>query len=160
MNEKLKPSETSSIKRLYNCGEWTPARFRSFVVSALRTATRRWPPKYKALKEAYAGRKTNKKTNKLAMHYKCACCKKEFVAADVQVDHILPVVNTKTGFTTWEEYINNMFCEKENLQVLCKPCHSIKTQEEKDERKEYGKTKGQQEPAKPRAARKRAARAK
>jgi 5-methylcytosine-specific restriction endonuclease McrA len=105
------------------------------------------------LKEAYVGRKTNKKTNKLAMHYKCACCKKEFVAADVQVDHILPVVNTQTGFTTWEEYINNMFCEKENLQVLCKTCHSVKTQEEKEERKEYGKAKGQQEQSKPRAKR-------
>jgi 5-methylcytosine-specific restriction endonuclease McrA len=105
------------------------------------------------LKEAYVGRKTNKKTNKLAMHYKCACCKKEFVAADVQVDHIQPVVNPKTGFTTWEEYINNMFCEKSNLQVLCKPCHSVKTQEEKEERKEYGKTKGEQEQPKARAKR-------
>jgi len=140
-------------ERKYNCGEWTPARFRSFVVSALRTATRRWPPKYKALKEAYIGRKTNKKTNKLAMHYKCACCKKEFVAADVQVDHILPVVNTKTGFTTWEEYINNMFCEKENLQVLCKPCHSIKTQEEKLERKEHVTSRKETEGKTPKAKR-------
>ena len=124
-------------ERKYNCGEWTPARFRSFVVSALRTATRRWPPKFKALKEAYIGRKTNKKTNKLAMHYRCAHCRKEFIAADVQVDHVLPVVNPKTGFTSWEDYINAMFCEKENLQVLCKPCHSVKTQIEKQERKEY-----------------------
>lgn len=122
-------------------------------MSALRTATRRWPPKYKALKAAYVGRKTNKKTNKLAMHYRCAHCRKEFVAADVQVDHIQPVVNTKEGFTTWEDYINNMFCEKDNLQVLCKTCHSVKTQIEKEERKEYGKTKGQQEQPKTRARR-------
>ena len=48
----------------FNDGEWTAAKFRSFVTGALRTATRRWPPKYKALKEAYIGRQTNKKTGK------------------------------------------------------------------------------------------------
>jgi 5-methylcytosine-specific restriction endonuclease McrA len=118
-----------------NGGEWTDARFRSFVTSALRAASRRWPPKYKALKEAFVGRKTNKKTGKLAMHYKCAKCKKHFVAADVQVDHVLPVVDPKVGFVSWDDFINRIFCEIENLQVMCKPCHKVKTEEEKLERK-------------------------
>lgn len=118
-----------------NGGEWTDARFRSFVTSALRAASRRWPPKFKALKEAFVGRKTNKKTGKLAMHYKCATCKKHFVAADVQVDHVLPVVDPKVGFIGWDSFIDRIFCEIENLQVLCKPCHKVKTEEEKAERK-------------------------
>lgn len=118
-----------------NGGEWTDARFRSFVTSALRAASRRWPPKFKALKEAFVGRKTNKKTGKLAMHYKCAKCKKHFVAADVQVDHILPVVSPTEGFVSWDLFIDRIFCEIENLQVLCKPCHKVKTEEEKAERK-------------------------
>jgi hypothetical protein len=118
-----------------NGGEWTDARFRSFVTSALRAASRRWPPKFKALKEAFVGRKTNKKTGKLAMHYKCAKCKKHFVAADVQVDHVLPVVDPKVGFVGWDSFIDRIFCEIENLQVLCKPCHKVKTEEEKAERK-------------------------
>jgi 5-methylcytosine-specific restriction endonuclease McrA len=118
-----------------NGGEWTDSRFRSFVTSALRAASRRWPPKYKALKEAFVGRKENKKTGKLAMHYKCAKCKKQFVAADVQVDHIFPVVDPKTGFVSWDDFINRIFCEIENLQVMCKPCHKVKTEEEKLERK-------------------------
>lgn len=118
-----------------NGGEWTDARFRSFVTSALRAASRRWPPKYKALKEAFVGKKTNKKTGKLAMHYKCAKCKKLFVAADVQVDHILPVVSTSEGFVGWDSFIDRIFCEIENLQVLCKPCHKVKTEEEKLQRK-------------------------
>lgn len=144
MKKKLKDSETSSVsgtEQRYNDNEWTAARFRSFVVSALRTATRRWPPKFKALKAAYIGRKVNKKTNKMAMHYSCAHCSRHFVASDVQVDHIFPVVDPRTGFVDWETYIGRMFCEKENLQVLCKPCHSSKTALEKEERKEYGKTK-------------------
>jgi len=118
-----------------NGGEWTDARFRSFVTSALRAASRRWPPKYKALKEAFAGRKVNAKTGKLAMHYECAECKQHFVAADVQVDHIKPVVDPKKGFTTWDNFIERMFCEADNLQVLCKPDHKIKTDQEKLERK-------------------------
>lgn len=118
-----------------NSGEWTEARFKSFVTSALRAASRRWPPKYKALKEAFAGRKVNAKTGKLAMHYTCAKCKKLFVAADVQVDHIEPVVDPKKGFVSWDSFIERMFCEMENLQVLCKADHKVKTDQEKRERK-------------------------
>ena len=118
-----------------NGGEWTEARFKSFVTSALRAASRRWPPKYKALKEAFAGRKVNAKTGKLAMHYTCVACNKLYVATDVQVDHIKPVVDPKKGFVSWDVYINRMFCEIEDLQVMCKPCHKIKTDQEKLERK-------------------------
>lgn len=121
--------------KIRNGGEWTDAKFRSFIVSALRAASRRWPPKYKALKEAFVGRKINSKTGKMAMHYKCTGCKKQFVAADVQVDHIHPVVDPKKGFISWDVFIERMFVEIENLQVLCKPCHKIKTDKEKLERK-------------------------
>jgi len=69
------------------------------------------------------------------MHYKCAKCKEHFVATDVQVDHVLPVVDPKVGFIGWDSFIDRIFCEIENLQVLCKPCHKVKTEEEKAERK-------------------------
>lgn len=118
-----------------NGGQWTDARFRSFITSALRAASRKWPPKYTALKAALIGRKTNKKTGLMAQHYKCAMCKAEFVAGDVQVDHIHPVVDPSVGFISWDVYIDRMFCELPELQVLCKPCHKIKTDEEKNQRK-------------------------
>jgi 5-methylcytosine-specific restriction endonuclease McrA len=92
---------------------------------------RRWPPKWVALKEAYVGKKINKKTGKQAMHYKCASCKKDYVAKDVQVDHVNPVVDPTTGFVSWDVYIDRLFCERENLQVLCSTCHKKKTAEEK-----------------------------
>ena len=129
----LKLCHVTDKKR--NGGEWTEARFKSFVTSALRAASRRWPPKYKALKEAFVGRQVNAKTGKLAMHYKCAECKKLYVATDVQVDHIKPVVDPKKGFVSWDSFIDRIFCEIENLQVMCKPCHKIKTDQEKLERK-------------------------
>jgi 5-methylcytosine-specific restriction endonuclease McrA len=118
-------------RNTFNGGEWTPARFRSFVTGALRTATRRWPPKYQALKDALVGRKVNKKTGKLAMHYSCAECSKEFVSGDVQVDHKEPAVDPATGFVSWDVYVDRLYCEASNLQVLCLPCHKKKTAEEK-----------------------------
>jgi 5-methylcytosine-specific restriction endonuclease McrA len=117
-----------------NGGEWTEARFKSFVTSALRAASRRWPPKYKALKAAFAGRQVNAKTGKLAMHYKCAKCKKLFVAADVQADHVKPVVDPAKGFVSWDVFIDRLFCEIENFQILCRNCHKDKTSNEKKQR--------------------------
>jgi len=144
MKKKLNVSETCSTsgtkRELFNEGEWTAARFRGFVVAALRTATRRWEPKYKALIEAEVGRRVNKTTNKLAKHYRCNHCKEVFPAKEVQVDHINPVVCPVTGFENWDVFINRLFCEKENLQVLCKECHKIKTQQEKKERGHGKKT--------------------
>ena len=122
-------------EKIRNGKQWTEARFRSFIISALRAASRRWGQKYAALDVAFTERKTNKKTGLLAKHFKCAICSNEFIATDVQVDHIHPVVDPKKGFNTWDEYIDRMFCEVDGYQVLCKPCHKTKTDQEKSERK-------------------------
>lgn len=123
-----------------NNGQWTEARFASFIKSALRAASRKWPPKWEALKKACVGKKLNKATGKLIFHYKCNGCTRLFKAADVQVDHIEPVVDIDRGFRGWDEYIDRMFCETDHLQVLCKECHSIKTSNEKAARKNVSKS--------------------
>lgn len=112
--------------------EWTPARVRSFIVSVLRAGSRRWPPKYETLNDAFTERKLNKKTGKLAKHYTCAICQEEFTAKDIEIDHIIPVVSPTKGFTTWDSFISNLFCQKENLQAVCKSCHKEKTARERN----------------------------
>lgn len=67
----------------------------------------------------------------MGMHYKCKSCKNEYPAKQVQVDHIKPVVDAKIGFTSWDEFIERLYCTKDNLQVLCKMCHDKKTLKEK-----------------------------
>lgn len=111
--------------------EWTEGRVHAFIVAVLRAGTRRWPPKFETLNEAKTEKKVNEKTGRLAQHYQCAMCEGEFTSKDIQVDHKQPVVDPKKGFTTWDNYIERLFCEKDNLQVLCVPCHKEKSKEEK-----------------------------
>ena len=120
-----------------NGGKWTEARYRSFVTSTLRAGSRKWPPKYETLNAAKTEKKINKATGRLAQHYLCAMCEQQYTQKDVQVDHIKPVVDPKKGFVSWDTYIDRMFCEGKNLQVLCKVCHVEKTKLEKEISKKY-----------------------
>jgi 5-methylcytosine-specific restriction endonuclease McrA len=114
---------------------WTPGRKKGYITSVLRKVFIRWPAKYEALKKALVGKKLNQKTGRMAYHYKCAKCKKEFPNVDVQVDHILPVVATDDGFLGWDAYIDRLYCESSSLQVLCTSCHKKKTSVENKERR-------------------------
>lgn len=113
---------------------WTEGRLRTFITSTLRGGFRKYPPKYETLKAASVGKKVNAKTNRMAEHFTCNMCKGEFPAKEVQVDHVEPVVCPFTGFVDWNTFINRLFCEGGNLQVLCSPCHDVKTAEERIER--------------------------
>lgn len=123
----------------YNGGQWTQSRFNSFIKSTLRSASRRWPPKYGVLNEACVGQLVNVKSGRLAKHYTCAVCKVPHPAKDVQVDHISAIIDPEVGFVNWDTVIDNLFCEADNLQVLCKPCHLIKSSAEKQIAKERKK---------------------
>lgn len=109
---------------------WTEGRINAFITSALRAGMRRWPAKWEALEAACIGSLTNPKTGRKAKHYKCAMCGNIFVAKDVEVDHVTPIVDPKTGFTTWDDFITRLYCDVGGLQVLCKPDHKRKTKDE------------------------------
>jgi 5-methylcytosine-specific restriction endonuclease McrA len=115
--------------------EWTEGRLKSFITSALRGAFRRFPTKYECLKSAFVGKKINIKTNRVSAHYLCQGCHEEYPTSEVQVDHISPIVDPEIGFISWDEFIKNLFCPVDNLQVLCKSCHSEKTKDENNKRK-------------------------
>lgn len=110
------------------------AKLRNFIISQLRGSFRKYPIKYEVLREAATEKKVNPDTGRVAQHYRCNGCKKEFVQSSVQVDHIVPVMKA-TGFDTWDDYIHSLFCSKDNLQVLCLGCHRIKTNNENKDRR-------------------------
>lgn len=111
--------------------EWTSGKLRTFITGVLRSGFRKFPAKYETLKSASVGKKVNVKTNRIAEHYKCAECKKDYPAKDVNCDHTNPVIDPKVGFVDWDTYIRRMFCGKDNLQVLCTKCHDEKTANER-----------------------------
>lgn len=59
--------------------------------------------------------------------WECAMCKEHFKKHEVQKDHISPVVSTNGEKNDMNIYIETLFCEPENIQILCKPCHLIKS---------------------------------
>ena len=111
-------------------GQWTEAKFRSFVKGNLRAATLKWAPIQICKKQALIRRG----------FYRCAGCHNEAPTTIVEngsrvrnnfVDHIKPTVDPAIGFTTWDDVIEGLFCEADNLQVLCKQCHDTKSEEER-----------------------------
>lgn len=131
------------MRKEYNGGKWTEARFKGFVTSVLRSGARRWGPKYECLNSAKTEKKINVKTGRLAQHFRCELCESEFTQKDIQVDHKKPVVDPKKGFTTWDDFIERLFCESSNLQAICKECHSVKTAKEKAVRNKNKKDKNE-----------------
>ena len=121
---------TTPRKKAKSYSEWSPARKKAFIISVLRGGSRRYPPKYETLNEAKTEKKINVNTGRIAQHFKCQSCRKDFPAKMVEVDHITPIVGIR-GFTTWDDFITGLYCEKSNLQVLCKPCHLLKSKKEK-----------------------------
>ena len=115
------------MRERYNNGLWTVGRFNSFVTSILRSGSRRWGPKYETLNRAKTDKKINPASGRMAQHFRCNHCGNEFTSTNIEVDHIQPIGYDKS----WDEFIHKLFCEADNLQVLCKECHKIKTKEEK-----------------------------
>lgn len=112
-------------------GAWTQAKFNSFIKNNLRSATRKWAPIQKCKKRAHVARGL----------YKCEGCGQEVPPTifdedkrkrvkNIYVDHIIPIIDPAVGFTTWDSCIERMYCDSGNLQLLCKACHSEKSQEE------------------------------
>ena len=68
--------------------------------------------------------------------YTCKKCRGVFQKNEVQVDHINPLgVSNPRDIEEYCLIVTKLYCSKNMLQVLCKPCHKIKTQRERKEKK-------------------------
>lgn len=76
----------------------------------------------KLAKKESAVKQVNPETNRLKTYYRCVNCRDVF--EKVQVDHIEPVGKEPETFLDFGNWINKLFCEKDNLRILCKTCHS------------------------------------
>lgn len=99
----------------------------TFVKGLLRRGTFHWRARTEAMTAARVERGK----------YKCASCGDLFGPKEVDLDHNDPVVDPKHGFTTWDDYINRLFCPAEGFSVLCHQCHENKTLVEDKMREHY-----------------------
>lgn len=118
----------SKVPKTRNNGTMTEAAFWAFIRSALRNKSRYWKPitqtKMNA-RRAYSGPNKRQK-----FEYQCNHCKKWFAEKDINVDHIIPA-GTLTCANDLPGFVERLFCEVKNLQVLCTECHNVKTQKER-----------------------------
>lgn len=109
--------------------KWTEARFFGFLRSALRSAFRRWAPKYEVVERA----KRIKPKSKVGRHtfeYQCSKCKKYYKRTEVEVDHIEPVGSLK-NFGDLPGFAERMFVSADKLRLLCSGCHKKVTAEQR-----------------------------
>lgn len=105
-------------------GKWTEAKYWSFVRSLLRKGWLRYPVRTHVLNQ---GRRVVT-GQRHRFEYRCAACLDWFMGKEVEVDHIVPCGNLKDDPGA---FIQRLYCEPKDLQILCKPCHQVKTQQEK-----------------------------
>lgn len=105
-----------------------PLNIKSFIIQLLRRGTYKWPPRTEAMRNARVSRGL----------YKCAMCSELFGPKAIKMDHVEPVVDVKTGFTSWDTYISRMYpVDPKAYQAVCEQCHDSKTAVERELRKTY-----------------------
>lgn len=115
----------------------------TWLVPKLRQIARIWPGKNiardKAKERVHIGFYKNGNPEYKVM-YKCVDCEQLFDGKETHVDHQIPVVGIE-GFTDWDDYVNRLFCDSNNLVIRCIECHKIKSFLENKERSEFRKSK-------------------
>lgn len=108
-------------------------KLKSFLVNALRRASYRWPGRYGAQKKAHVGRN----------QYVCAMCGPDvlYTRKEVQLDHIVPVVDPQKGWEDLDVFAERMFVDEDGFQVICSRHHDEKTKNETVVRKKTRATK-------------------
>lgn len=89
---------------------------KTFLIPKLRRMSMWWKPRTEVIQAAQLERGM----------YQCQLCKTTHKRHELVVDHIQPVIDLE-GFTTWDDYINSLFCDINNLQAICHSCHDAKT---------------------------------
>jgi 5-methylcytosine-specific restriction endonuclease McrA len=129
MATKKKPTKrVSKAVKTRNAGTMTESAFWSFIRSTLRQKSRWWKPITQCKLEARRPYKGPNKRQKF--EYECNNCHRWFPEKSINVDHIVGAGSLNCG-ADLPGFVDRLFCEQDNLQVLCEKCHDAKTKLEK-----------------------------
>lgn len=112
------------------------------IMSAIRRAFVKSPAAKEAMKAAICPHKKGPKGGK---RFCCAGCRPDsckictlnLTEGAVEKDHVEPIVpiGTLSKDMSWDKIVSRTFVEASGIQILCKPCHKIKSKEENEKRK-------------------------
>lgn len=119
-----KAARKSRVEKPFNNGTMSKSAFFGMIRSALRQKSRWWKPISQCKQNARRAYKGKNKRQK--WEYQCNHCKEWYNDKQVQVDHIKPA-GQLNDFKDLPGFTKRLFCEINNLQVLCTECHNIKT---------------------------------
>lgn len=108
------------------------ARERGLLKGAIRRVFSRSDLRKEALNQSYIEH-TDSTRPRVKKWSRCPECKKATPTYLMQVDHQHPVVPLDKTLEdmSWDDVINNMWCETVNLIAMCKECHAVKTGQER-----------------------------
>jgi 5-methylcytosine-specific restriction endonuclease McrA len=109
-----------------NGGTMTESQYFSKIRSILRSGFRYWKPMQLTLEAA--SRPSQSLNKRIKKEYQCAKCKKWYKRADVEIDHKVEC-GSLSSYEDIVPFIQRL--TKENIdayQILCKPCHKLKTE--------------------------------
>lgn len=120
------------VPRTRGSESYTEAGYWSFIRSGLRAKFSRWPPKYKVLNKAK--RTVTGKRHKY--EYQCSVCNNWFKQKEVEIDHYPEACGSLKEADDLPRFVTTLFCEEENLRVICKECHRVHTNNERANKKD------------------------
>lgn len=109
----------------------TQATFESWVRGQIRRGWARHP-----VKNLYIQNHRFKKDNgkgRLTWHVECEQCNQDFPQGKTQVDHLLAsTIGGVKDAEGWGRLVTRMYYVTfDDIQILCKPCHDVKTYSER-----------------------------
>jgi len=128
---KVAKPRKNAAPKTRNAGTMTESAFWGFIRSSLRQKSRWWKPIAEA--KAKAKRKYKGINKRQKFEYQCNVCKEWYPDKEINVDHITPA-GTLRSANDLPGFVERLFCEIDNLQVLCNVCHNKKTQDEKSKK--------------------------
>jgi 5-methylcytosine-specific restriction endonuclease McrA len=127
----IKRKATTVLSR--NGETMTESQYFSKIRSILRSGFRYWKPMQQALE--LSSRPSQSLNKRIKKEYKCNHCNNWFKRADVEIDHKIECGSLQK-YEDVVPFIQRLTPENVNaFQILCKPCHKIKTDLYKQKKK-------------------------
>lgn len=118
------------VPRTRGDGTLTEAGYWGKIRGALRSGSLKYASRYAALAKAKHPKPAGTE-GRHRVEFRCAHCKGSFEGKKVEVDHIVRAGSLRS-YDDLAGFVERLYCESSGLQVLCKPCHQIKTNKDRE----------------------------